>query len=286
MTQQLDQIAFSVVDVQRTERWFRDAFRLHSGRWHASLPRLGCTARAGSARRRLDLLVAGRSQRALPDRAVPVRGPAREIDACRTIARATSATRASASGCRISTRRSHGLRRSVPRRLRPRSAQPGERRVVRAQSRGRVHRSDGRRPAARSYSGCTARLSRGGALGDLVRCRPREVEALLHGRARHAGVGGGAASSGARSALGARRRHHSQRRARRGQRAGRTRAVPRSRRQAVARGAPDQRPGHPQYRLRLPQDARHDGLVPSQPHAPVPGPMAFRCTSSTGASCT
>ena len=26
MTQQLGQIAFSVVDVQRTERWFRDAF--------------------------------------------------------------------------------------------------------------------------------------------------------------------------------------------------------------------------------------------------------------------
>ena len=33
MSQQLDQIAFSVVDVQRTERWFRD-------RWAASGKRL------------------------------------------------------------------------------------------------------------------------------------------------------------------------------------------------------------------------------------------------------
>ena len=53
-------------------------FRLHSGRRHAVLPRLGCTARAGSAGRRFDLLVAGRSQRAFPDRAVPVRGSARD----------------------------------------------------------------------------------------------------------------------------------------------------------------------------------------------------------------
>ncbi len=264
MTQQLDQIAFSVVDVQRTERWFRDAFGF--------VPAGGTRSfRGWGARHVQGLPGAASTCWWLVDRSEHF-----QIELFQFEAPLAKLMPADHRPCDVGYSRvgfwvqdfDQTLERLAALGTPPLTAPigtAGERRVCVRNPEGvfievmeddplRGRTRDVRpdcRVAARSVTLSVPDLEKSkrffmGALG-----MPESAAALRR--------------PGARSALGAGRRHHSQRGARCGQRARRTGAVPRSRRQAMARGTPHQRPGHPQHRLRLPQDARDDGFVPSQP---------------------
>ena len=121
MTQQLDQIALSVVDLRRTERWFREALGF--------IPAGGTrcfrdwVAQCRACPRRIDLLVAGGPQRALQLELFQFERPLARLMAA-DFRPCDIGYRASDSGCRISIRRSSVWRRSARRRSRHRWALP------------------------------------------------------------------------------------------------------------------------------------------------------------------
>ena len=181
----LAQVAFSVVDLAATERWFREGlgFRPAGGsrrRMRGPLASVG----AGPASRRLDVLVDGGPQRVLPARAVPVRAAAGAADGAR----------------RPAVRHRLRAHRRLGGRLRPDADTAGAPGLTAAQRPprappGRVARACAIPTACTSRSWRTTRsraparpeqigVPRRGALGHPLGPRPRPVRGLLLARAR------------------------------------------------------------------------------------------------------
>ena len=164
---------------------------------------------------------------------------------------------------------------------------------VRAQSRRGVRRDHGGRPARRRWTrpeqiGLPGR----GALGHALGSRPRPVRSVLRSRTRPAALRCRAASARARGAVGAGRRTDAQQRVHRRQRPRRARAVSRSDRAAAPGGLPDLRSRHPQHRLRRSEQARSRRALPSgtrsrgagEPQAASHCPARASSTSTTRTS--
>ena len=227
-----------------------------AGRWLAADDaRSAGVSGAGPSSRRLDVLVDGGPQRVVPARDVPVRAAAGAADGARfqAVRHRVHADRrlggrlrpdADATGARglSAAQRPDGPRRGASR--------------VRAQSRRRVRRDHGGRPALGRWTRPEQIvMPRRGALGHALGPRPRPVRGLLLPRTRPGALRCRAASARARGAVGSGRRADAQQRVQRRQRPRRARAVSRSGRAAAPSRLPDLRSRHPQRRLRRSEQA-------------------------------
>ena len=230
----LNQIAFSVVDLRLTDRWFREGFGLLPAGGSRALMRGPLAANVqGLPTRGLDLLVAARPKLLVSARTVPVRAPDGQTDAGGFPAMRH----------RLHPHRNLGrrLRRDTEKACRTwQSAadqaigRAGRAARLRPQPRRCLRRNHGRRPVAAIQPARAHRLPVGDPLGDGVGAPAVRCRRVFRDGHRPQGQHRHLAHARARGVVGAGGRHDGKQAVRRRRGADRGGAVPRSRWTAAA----------------------------------------------------